>query len=64
VPTGLVPVWVVSNAADGPARFLAPWASLALLVLVLPALVALLALATSAIASRLHPLTASTMTTD
>jgi putative ABC transport system permease protein len=64
VPTGLIPVWVVRNASSGSNRFVIPWASLALLVLVLPAVLALLTLAGSTVLSRLRPMTASTMVTD
>lgn len=64
VPTGLIPVWVVRNASSGSGRFVVPWASLGLLVLVLPALLALLTLAGSTLLARLRPITASTMVTD
>jgi len=64
VPTGLIPVWVVLNASSGSNRFVIPWASLGLLVLVLPAVLALLTLAGSTVLSRLRPMTASTMITD
>ena len=64
VPTGLIPVWVVRNASSGSNRFIIPWASLALLVLVLPAVLALLTLAGSTVLSRLRPMTASTMIID
>ncbi len=64
VPTGLIPVWVVRNASSGSNRVIIPWPSFGLLVLVLPAVLALLILAASAASSRLRPLTASTMVTD
>ena len=64
LPTGLIPVWVVRNASNGSSHFAVPWASLGLLVVVLPAAVALLALAGSTVRGRLRPVTASTMITD
>ncbi len=64
LPTGLIPVWVVRNASSGSSRFILPWASLGLLVLVLPATLALLALGGSAVHARFSPVTASTMTAD
>lgn len=64
VPTGLVPVWVVRNASTGSSRFNLPWASLGLLILVLPAAVALMALVGSAVHGRYRPVTASTMSAD
>lgn len=64
VPTGLLPVWVVRNASNGSSRFLVPWASLGLLVVVLPAAVALLAMAGSAVAARFRPITAGAISAD
>ena len=64
VPTGLVPVWVVRNASSGSSRFVVPWASLGLLLVVLPAVMAGLALTGSAVLSRIRPITASTLAAD
>lgn len=64
IPTGLIPVWVVRNASAGTSRFIIPWPSLGLLLVALPAAMAVLALGGSAVHARLRPITASTMTTD
>jgi hypothetical protein len=64
VPTGLIPVWVVRNASSGSNRFVVPWASLGLLVLVLPSLLGLFTLAGSTLLGRFRPVSASTMTAD
>lgn len=64
IPTGLVPVWVVRNASSGSSRFVVPWPSLALLVLVLPAAMAVIAAGGSSVLARFRPITASTMTAD
>ena len=62
VPTGLLPVWVVRNASSGSSRFVIPWESLILLLVLIPAVLAGLALVGSSIGTRFRPVTASSMT--
>ena len=60
LPVGLLPVAVFALADDGRMQFVVPWRAIALLAVALPAIVAVVALATSATAQRLRPVRVST----
>ena len=53
IPTGLLPVWVVTRVADGTATV--PWLSIVAIVLVVPVLVGTIALVGSAVIQRVRP---------
>jgi len=54
VPTGLLPVWVVTRVSDGTSASI-PWLSIVAIVVVVPVLVGAVALVGSAIIQRVHP---------
>jgi putative ABC transport system permease protein len=60
LPVGLLPVAVFALADDGRMQFVVPWRAIGLLAVALPAIVAVVALATSATAQRLRPVRVST----
>ena len=53
IPTGLLPVWVVTRVTDGEATV--PWLSIVAIVVVVPLLVGAVALVGSAIIQRIRP---------
>jgi putative ABC transport system permease protein len=55
VPTGLLPVWVVTRVSDGASTATIPWLSVAAIVVVVPLLVGAVALVGSAIIQRVRP---------
>jgi putative ABC transport system permease protein len=54
IPTGLLPVWVVSRVSDGTTATI-PWLSVAAIVVIVPLLVGAVALVGSAIIQRVRP---------
>jgi len=55
IPTGLLPVWVVTRAASGDGEATIPWLSIVAIVVVVPLLVGTVALVGSAIIQRVRP---------
>ena len=55
IPTGLLPVWVVTLAASGDYSATIPWLSIVAIVVVVPLLVGAVALVGSAIIQRIRP---------
>ena len=55
IPTGLLPVWVVTLAASGDDSATIPWLSIVAIVVVVPLLVGAMALVGSAIIQRVRP---------
>ena len=55
IPTGLLPVWVVTRAASGNGEATIPWLSIVAIVVVVPLLVGAVALVGSAIIQRVRP---------
>jgi ABC-type antimicrobial peptide transport system permease subunit len=64
LPVGLLPVAVFVLADDGRMQFVVPWRAIGLLAVALPAIVAVVALATSATAQWLRPVRVSTAVFD
>jgi putative ABC transport system permease protein len=64
LPVGMLPVAVFALADDGLMQFVVPWRAIGLLAFALPALVAVVALASSATAQRLRPVRVSTVVFD
>ena len=64
LPVGMLPVAVFVLADDGLMQFVVPWRAIGLLAFALPAVVALVALASSATAQRLRPVRVSTAVFD
>ena len=62
IPTGLIPMLVVSRATDS--SFQVPWLGIAGLLVVVPATAGLAAWATSAVAQRVRPVQMSTLAVD
>ena len=55
IPTGLLPVWVVTRVTDGDGEATVPWLSIVAIVVVVPLLVGAVALVGSAIIQRVRP---------
>jgi ABC-type antimicrobial peptide transport system permease subunit len=65
IPVGFLPVVVITATDDSASPFLVfPWRTIAMLLLVVPAIIGLFTAGASSIGLRLHPVRVSTMTFD
>lgn len=64
LPTGLLPVWVVSVTSRPTLPFTVPWPSLGVVTVAMPALIGVLALTGAAVTSRWRPASASAFAVD